>query len=451
VAAPAPHQMNSSDAIIWNIERDPALRSTVAAVWFLESAPDRDRMRAAIENMVHELPRFRQRVVEDGPRPSWVAVDRVDIDAHFEYRTMRSGSRNDVLAVARQRVMTPFDHNRPLWQVVVFDGLDDGGAALVFKVHHCIADGIGLVLMLSALVDVEPNPTTRLPTQLRDAPLPRPKISQTARRLRRTLRHPLTEARAALRMVSSAAKLVLPTRRPLSATMRGRSGHFTLDIRSVPLPALRNAAKQSDATLNAAFMALVLDAVDRYHVAEGARADRLRVHMPINIRNDFTANVSGNQWVPARVKMELGRLEVADRIRQVHERLLEVRAEPALPHINTVSAMVQKLGLRASRWIIGGMMKGVDVLASNVPGPQCPIYVAGVKIDEFYAFGPPAGAALNVTLFSYDGVASFGVTIDTAAIPSPERLMASVDAAIAAMVDASSAPSTIEQVVGERS
>jgi WS/DGAT/MGAT family acyltransferase len=415
-------------------------------VWFLETAPDRERMRQAIELMIDDLPRFRQRVVEGGPRPSWVAVDGVDIDAHFEYRTMRNGSRTDVLAVARQRVMTPFDHTRPLWQVAVFDGLDGGGAALVFKVHHAIADGVGLVLMLSALVDFEANPTSRLGSQLRDAAPARPNIRQTAHTVRRVVRHPILQSRAALRMLISATKLVLPTRRPLSRTMRGRSGHFTLDIRSIPLPVLRTVAKQSGATLNDAFMALVLDAVDRYHAAEGASAERLRVHMPINIRNDVTATVSGNQWVPARVKMDLGRLDVADRIRQVHDRLLEVRAEPALPHVNTISAMVQRLGLRASRWIIGGMMKGVDVLASNVPGPQIPIYVAGVKIDEFYAFGPPAGAALNVTLFSYDGVASFGVTIDTAAIPSPERLMASVDAAIAALVAASVEPVAESQV-----
>jgi len=78
-------------------------------------------------------------------------------------------------------------------------------------------------------------------------------------------------------------------------------------------------------------------------------------------------------------------------------------------------------------------MKGVDVLASNVPGPQCPLYVSGVRIEEFYAFGPPAGAAVNVTLFSFDGAASLGVTIDDAAVAEAHGFMACLDEALAAL------------------
>jgi len=61
-------------------------------------------------------------------------------------------------------------------------------------------------------------------------------------------------------------------------------------------------------------------------------------------------------------------------------------------------------------------MKGVDVLASNVPGPDFPLFLAGAKIEQFYAFGPPAGASLNVTMFSYDGAVGMALTIDGAAI-----------------------------------
>jgi hypothetical protein len=80
------------------------------------------------------------------------------------------------------------------------------------------------------------------------------------------------------------------------------------------------------------------------------------------------------------------------------------------------------------------MMKGVDVLASNVPGPNFPLYVAGVRVERFHAFGPPAGAALNVTLFSYDGTVNLGITIDEAAITDRHRFLRCLDEAIADLI-----------------
>jgi len=78
-------------------------------------------------------------------------------------------------------------------------------------------------------------------------------------------------------------------------------------------------------------------------------------------------------------------------------------------------------------------MKGVDVLASNVAGPPCPLYLAGEHVEEFYAFGPPAGAALNVTLFSYDNTVHLGVTSVAGAVESRDQFMACLAAAIADM------------------
>jgi WS/DGAT/MGAT family acyltransferase len=438
--------MNSSDALIWHAEADPVLRSTVSAVWFLADAPHPQRMRATVERMVADLPRFRQRVVDARPRPYWRPVAEVDIDAHYEYRTLPDGaSRDDVMRLAEAAVAEPFDRSRPLWQVTVVDGLPDGGAALMIKVHHAIADGIGLVLMLGALVDFEPDPAVRIGSMLSmegdDEPRPRRPMSAA---LRAAFVRPVQSARNATKMVVSATRLVLPTRRPLSPTMRQRSGQFTLHTRRVPLATLRGAGKSVGGTLNDAFVAVVLDAIDRYHVAAGSNCERIRVHMPINIRNDYTATAAGNLFVPARVVMPTKAMPAAERVRRVHRHLAKVRAEPALPHVNTVSALIQKLGVPISWWIIGGMMKGVDVLASNVPGPQCPLFVSGVRIDEFYAFGPPAGAALNVTLFSFDGVASLGVTVDGGAVDDATAFMACLDEAVAALAPAPhSAPTPV--------
>ncbi|MDP9465245.1 MAG: WSD1 family O-acyltransferase [Actinomycetota bacterium] len=204
-----------------------------------------------------------------------------------------------------------------------------------------------------------------------------------------------------------------------------------MDVKALPFDTLRCAGKQAGGSLNDAFVSLVLDTLDRYHQRHGATCDRIRIHMPISIRNAATADHAGNQFVPARIVMSVGGMDTEGRLRRVSKHLAAVRQEPALPWINTVSAAIQRLGVPISRRIIGGMMKGVDVLASNVAGPPCPVYLAGVHVEEFYCFGPPAGAALNITLFSYDNTVYLGVTTVGAAISSRQQFMNCLDEAIA--------------------
>ncbi|MEY2402364.1 MAG: diacylglycerol O-acyltransferase / wax synthase [Ilumatobacteraceae bacterium] len=424
--------MSSSDALIWHIERDPQLRSTVMSVWFLERPPSPERMRATVERMVTQLPRLRQRVVDDRPRPRWVAAEQFDVDRHYRYEDLGGhAERGDVLARAQNWVREPFDRSRPLWQLGIFSGLADGRGALVLKLHHAIADGVGLMLMLAALADLEPNPRHR--PALADVVTPPAPITRAPRHLSTFFRHPVASTRSALRSIVSILKLVMPTRKPMSNLMTGRSSDLCLDVKALPFATLRLAGKQAGGSLNDAFIALVLDTLDRYHQRFGSDCNRIRIHMPINIRDAATADRAGNQFVPARIVMNVGDNDTESRLRRVSKHLAAVREEPALRWVNSVSAAIQRLGVPISRRVIGGMMKGVDVLASNVAGPPCPLYLAGEHVEEFYAFGPPAGAALNITLFSYDNTVHLGVTTVAAAVESRRQFLSCLDEAIAEM------------------
>jgi diacylglycerol O-acyltransferase / wax synthase len=438
--------MSSSDALIWTIEKDPALRSTVSTIWFLDAAPTPARMEATVLRMVTELPRMRQRVLEQSPRPVWVDATHFDLDDHYEYIDVNDEiTRDDVMRLAESWVAEPFDRRKPLWKLGVITGLADDRAALVMKVHHSMADGVGLVLMLSGLVDFEANPMPRAVdaaannagSPASEPHLDREQLTELAKKARV---HPMRAIRNALRTSASAAKLVVPNRTPMSTTMTTRSGNLDLATRELPLATLKAAGKAVGGSVNDAFVAITLDAIDRYHHVHGEYSEQVRVHMPINIRDASTADLAGNQFVPARVEMRLGGPNARTRIRQVKDHLAKVRDEPGLPHINTVSALVQRLGKIMSRVVIGGMMKGVDVLASNVQGPPIAMFVGGVRIDEFYAFGPPAGAALNVTLFTHNGVASLGISTDRGAIPRQSVFLRCLDEAIAEVQALAHAP-----------
>ena len=423
--------MSSSDALIWHIERDPLLRSTVMSVWFLQRPPSRERMQATVERMVTQLPRLRQRVV-DGRRPKWVETEHFEISDHYFYGDLGGdAATQDVLNHAQNWVREPFDRERPLWQLGVFTGLVDGRGALVLKLHHAIADGVGLMLMLAALADLEPNPRHRAAlADVVSAPAP---MVKTRPQIGKIVRHPVKSVKSAANSLVSIARLVMPNRKPLSPLMTGRSAQLCLDTKALPFTTLRNAGRQAEASLNDAFISLVLDTLDRYHKRHGGECERIRIHMPINIRDAATADRAGNQFVPARIVMNVGDNDTEGRLRRVSKHLAAVRQEPALRWVNTVSAAIQRLGVPISRRIIGGMMKGVDVLASNVAGPPCPLYLAGEHVEEFYAFGPPAGAALNITLFSYDNTVHLGVTSVVGAVDSRREFMACLDEAIADM------------------
>jgi WS/DGAT/MGAT family acyltransferase len=435
--------MSSTDAIIWNIEQDPQLRSTVMSVWVLDSVPTAERMAANIDRMVAAIPRLRQRVEAGRPRPHWVEVDDLDLDRHYSVDRLPDGSGLDeALAYAQRWVREPFDRHRPLWRLGLLTGLEGGRAAIVIKVHHAIADGMGMVLMLGAFTDLEadPPPVPRADDVV-DLPVPRETFSRVGRAGKRVahgvaslVRRPIGTAGRARRTLVSTAKLVWPHRTPHSRLMTERSGVLTMDARVVPVTMMKGARRAHEASLNDVFVAVVADAIDRYHLHHDVDCPRLRVHVPVNSRTARTADVAGNEWVPARVTLHLDDDRGTVRVGRVRDQLTNLRAEPALHHINTVSAAIQKLGRPISRWIIGGMMKGVDVLASNVPGPPFPLYLAGARVEQFYAFGPPAGAAMNITLFSYDGNVWLGITTDAAAVIDRERFLACLDDSIAELV-----------------
>jgi WS/DGAT/MGAT family acyltransferase len=448
--------MSESDSVLWHIERDPILRSTITSVWFLDSTPRRERMDAMIDRVVAAVPRLRQRVVDDRPGlapPRWVDEPQLDVDYHYSWVRLpgRRVGRRAVLDFAQRFAARAFDKDRPLWELCVVEGLPGGRSAFVMKIHHAIADGLGMVQLLEHMVDLEADPTA--------GPVTSPAAHQGAAALRRSAvyrvvsplgeiagarswRHRMvSEARTGMRLAhatlrtsgdllrdpmgtvgrltrttGSIARVVKPATTPLSPVMVERSLSTWFEPVAVPFDDLKAVARTAGATLNDVFVTVTLDALRRYHDELDAGCDEIRMNMPVSIRGGDAANRFDNQFVPARIVLPLSEGDVWCRIDEVKRILREVRDEPALPHVNDISGVIARLGPAAAVSVLGAMLKGVDITTSNVPGPPFPVFMAGSRIDEFYAFGPLAGAAVNITLFSYDGRVFLGVNADRAAV-----------------------------------
>ena len=128
--------------------------------------------------------------------------------------------------------------------------------------------------------------------------------------------------------------------------------------------------------------------------------------------------------ISARVfAVPLGISDPADRMRAVHELVGRVRAEPALGLATPIAGVLYRLGTSISTAAFQSMMRGVDFVTSNVPGVPVPVYFAGSRVDSVYPFGPNAGAAANLSLFSCTDQANIGVNMDAAAVTDPDGMM----------------------------
>jgi WS/DGAT/MGAT family acyltransferase len=188
----------------------------------------------------------------------------------------------------------------------------------------------------------------------------------------------------------------------------------------VPLDLLKRPARALGGTLNDAFVAAVTGGLRLYHAHHGKPVESLRMTMPINLRDGAEGDRAGNQFAPARFAVPVAIADPAARMRAIREAVRAQRAEPALPLSEQVAGVLSRLPRALSVQVFGSMLKAIDFVTSNVPGPPFPVYLAGARVERMFGFGPLSGAALNVTLFSYDGSACFAVNGDPAAVPDAD-------------------------------
>ncbi|MEJ7584439.1 MAG: wax ester/triacylglycerol synthase domain-containing protein [Acidimicrobiales bacterium] len=445
-------RMSDSDALMWTIEKDPSLRSTITAIAFLDRVPDRDRLRTLVDRGTRLVPRMRQRVRSN---PMSVAPPRWEVDPNFDLqfhlRWVRAGGDRTVRSVLDQAepiAMQGFDRARPLWEITVVEGMEDDRAALILKVHHAITDGVGAVKIALVMFELERDPASaatmpdeppvRVMSQVerfldaidherrRNLGVAKRSVGTVAGGVSAVASDPLGALGRAGLTAASVLRLLMPATAPLSPLMTRRSLSVHFDTITVNMADAKAAAKRADGTLNDAFLAATAEGFRRYHDELGAPTAELRMTMPINVRTDETADAAGNQFVPARFSLPIDIDDPQERMRAFHALVTTQRAEPAMTLVDPLARVLNRLPTSVTTGAFGAMLKGVDLVTSNVPGAPIPIFMAGAQLDGLFAFGPMTGAAVNLTLFSYLGDLLIGVNLDPAAVTEPDRLVAAL-------------------------
>jgi WS/DGAT/MGAT family acyltransferase len=437
-----PTDLSDADAILWRIEEDPVLRSPVVAVALLDRSPRWTSVVGAFERAAEVLPRLRQRIVP-GPfgRLRWEEVDHFALDHHV--RRICSGEGGGVeaaLEVAGRDATTAFDPARPPWQAVIVEGLHGDAAALILRFHHAITDGVGGIDLAEAIFDRSRRPSRAEEPAVSDAEAPPRPHRSIARSGATTLaalglgslraaRHPLDAARAAQRQLGSVVRIVTPVPGAMSPLLAERGLDRRLLVAESPLMQFEASARAAGGTVNDVFLAVVAGALRRYHDELGSPIGELRVTMPISLRRPGDPP-GGNHFAPARFVLPIDDDELAHRTRMAGTIVRRWRAEPSLGVTDVLTSVLNRLPRSTVTRVFGGLLRSIDVDAVDVPGLRHPTYLAGARVERLWAFSPPTGAALSVTLVSHEDMACIGVNCDLAAVSAPGVLARCLDEAL---------------------
>jgi WS/DGAT/MGAT family acyltransferase len=449
--------MSDAEAVMWAVEKDPALRSDFCNLTILDQRPSDERLLDTLERALASIPRLRQRVIAAPLRivpPEFADDPTFDVNAHVRVVAVPPPSDERALldlcgALAEQ----PLDRARPLWEFTLIDGLPDGRAALLQKVHHAITDGVGALRLSLALVDFERNPersSGEAPAPVvanarRDTPLgvarrsvsdatsrgfgaARGAIGKAAGVITRPNELP-GRATSAARLVGSLQRQALVTNAARSDVMTGRSLRRRFDVLELSLPAIHSASQHLGGSINDGFVTGLASALGRYHERLGSTAAELRVAMPVNTRAPGDRETT-NAFAPARVLVPI---QPADDIPAlfsgVSSRLGVAKTEDALHAAGGLAALASPLPTSLLVAVTRSQTRTIDFAASNLRGSPVPLYVSGARIMAAYPFGPRTACALNVTMLSYCDDLHLGLNIDPAAITDIEGFLGDVTAA----------------------
>jgi WS/DGAT/MGAT family acyltransferase len=444
-------RLSDADAILWTLDRDPVLRSTIVAVVVLDREVPYDEVLKRLDHLCRRSAHFRS-VVRTSPlpwvRPSWHEDGRFDVATHVRHvRAAGTADLRSLLDLTENLARSALDPARPLWEAMLVDGLNGGRSALAVKVHHSVVDGVGGIQVAAGLLDADrigtpllgvatpagpgtaANGTTSLGERVgavasRATTLPRRFAGTT----RDAATDPIGTARHWTRLLADARRLVEPSPTPLSPLLRGRSLDRRFEVVDLVPGALQRTADGAGVTLNDAFVAGLLLGLDHYHRRHAVRPVRLRMVMPVSTRRPSDP-LESNRFTPARFAVQADLADARASLDMVPTVLEAWKHSPALGVSDTLAAGLDRLPPAVTVAVFGLMLKGVDFVATDVPGPPVTTYLAGAEVETIHAFAPPSGAALNAALVTTAGAPSIGLNVDVAAVPDPTLLTGCVSLA----------------------
>jgi len=449
----APERLTSLDASFLYLE-GPAMHMHVAGLSVFEPKPDGSPLRAedverTLRARMHLAPRLRQRVERiplEAGRPVWVDDDRFELDFHVQRTAVPRPHDRAQLERAVGRILSrPLDRSRPLWKLYVFEGLEDDRTALVLKLHHAMTDGIAGMQIASVLFDLAPD-VSAPPPPAAWTPSFRPSPAQLVRdALVDQIQHPVEAVLHAAEAPARVADLVARTASGVRAIVgmgRTPTGPFDAAIgpnrrfatTDAPFERFHRVKTALGGTINDVVLATVAGGLHEVLSTrnEPTRGRSLRVMVPVSVRSEGDPQL-GNRVAPAFVDVPVGKMTPERRLRAVREATAALKASSMAESAKSIIELgaYAPPALHAAAARLASRGRWFNLVVSNVPAPQVPLYLAGARLIANYPSIPLNGnVGLSISCTSLGGTMAFGLTADWDAVPDLDVLVRGIDDAI---------------------
>ena len=426
---------------------------------------DYDALVGLIADRIAFVPRYRQRLQTVPGRvasPVWVDDDDFDLTFHVRRSALpRPGSIEQLRELTARIVSRQLDRNRPLWEVYLIEGLDGGRFAILTKSHQVLVDGVSTVDLGQVILDVAPEQGDTVSDDWRPQPSPSP-AKMLADAIGDTIRHPRTaiatardNAESTLRSAGSAGLRALDALGALSSlraspdsplsAMLSEQRRFTT-VRTT-LEDYRRVRRRHGGTVNDVILATITGALrawlmTRAETVHGSRTLRAMVPMSV-IDNDLEPTSLGSQGAGHLLNLPIGEPSPVVRLHQVSYALKahkETGRAVAADRLAGVAGFAPTtFHALGSRVAAAQTRRGFNLVITNVPGPQFPLYAAGAQMLDTYPVPPLLpGHALAIGVTSYDGHVYFGLNADRDAVPDLDVLAQCLTEALEELVDSAS-------------
>ena len=458
-------RLTGLDTSFLHLERDSAHMHVAGCSVFAGQAPAYDELIDAIQSRLHLVPRYRQRlafVPLNQGRPVWVDDPHLNVRYHVRHTALpKPGGDAQLKRLASRVFSQALDRSRPLWELWLVEGLAGDHFALLSKTHHALVDGVSGVDIATVLFDTSPDPLPVAPPEhdwvarplptpaqlLADAVLERATApGEVVRGMRAALRGPRAVASKLGRSVGSLGALAwtgLQAAPPSPFNVRiGPHRRFTWV--EADLDQFKSIKNSLGGTLNDAVLAAVAGALGSYMRLHGhsTDGDGLRVMVPVSIRADIERGALGNRVAAMWVTLPVGMTDPVARLDRISEAMDTVKQSgqavgaqilTRLSGFAPPTIMAQAARLQARQRLF-------NLVVTNVPGPQFPLYLLGRQLEAAYPMVPLAeNTALGIAILSYNGQLNFGLVADYDALADVEVLADELRDSIAQLAAAAGA------------
>ena len=470
-------RLTGLDASFLHLE-DGCSHMHVASVMLFEGPPPPyDEMLEEIERRLVLVPRYRQRLafVPLGQgRPKWVDDPHLNIRYHVRSTALPSpGNERQLKNLAGRVFSQQLDRDKPLWEIWLVEGLEGGRFAMLSKTHHALVDGVSGVDIMSVLFDTSPEPA--VPTDPGDRWLPRP-LPSSAQLLGEALLERATlpaEAVRSVRAVLRGPRRVLSGARDAavgvgamawaglnpapSSPYNGSIGpHRRYTWVRADLKDIKAIKDELGGTVNDVVLATVAGALGKHLRRRGHNTDglELKAMIPVSVRADVERGALGNKVAALMAPLPVWCQDAVARLDIVREELKGLKSGG-----QAVGAQVlTELSGFAPPTVMGqasrlmSRQRFFNLVVTNVPGPQLPLYMAGRRMLDPFPMVPLAkGQALGIALLSYAGKINFGLVGDFDLMWDLDDFAADVEESLAELASAAGVElSTPQEAVEER-